>query len=87
LNLYPKRRRKLNHEEAYEVFGATEKAKMHGNGKIMQKTKLKIIITKPKTSEPFDLGEMLFVKDGVVSRWNGKKGKVEILGKEFHEGV
>ena len=53
----------------------------------MQKTKLKIIITKPKTSEPFDLGEILFVKDGVVSRWNGKKGKVEILGKEFHEGV
>jgi len=47
-----------------------------------QKTKLKIIVTKPKTSEPFDFGEMLFVKDGVVSRWNSKKGKVEIVGKE-----
>jgi hypothetical protein len=55
---------------------------MHGNGKIMQKTKLTILITKPKTSNPFDYGEMLFVKDGVVSRWNRKKGKVEIVGKE-----
>jgi hypothetical protein len=56
---------------------------MHGDTKMTeQKAKLKIIITKPKTSEPFDLGEMLFVKDGVVSRWNRKKGKVEILGKE-----
>ena len=47
-----------------------------------KKTKLKIIITKPKTSRPLDLGEILFVKDGVVSRWNWKKGKVEILGEE-----
>jgi hypothetical protein len=75
-------RRKLNHEEAYEVSETTSKTKMHGNGKIMQKTKLTILITKPKTSNSFDYGEMLFVKDGVVSRWNSKKGKVEIVGKE-----
>lgn len=40
----------------------------------------KIIITKPKSDAPFDLGEMLFVDEkGIVTKW--KDGKTVVVGK------
>jgi len=44
----------------------------------------KIIITKPKTDEPFDLGEMLFVDEkGIVTKW--KNGKTVKVGRLKHK--
>ena len=42
----------------------------------------KIIITKPKTDKPFDLGEMLFVDErGIVTKFNKDTKKVEVFNK------